>query len=88
MSNPFQPYTSEIVMRLIKMERADSRDWFKAIREFIERRAGGRVASIHDYVTAPVAANGHDVREIVLHDIVLALRAGDIESLSDSACEA
>ncbi len=89
MSNPFQSYTSEIVARLTKMERAQSRAWFHAIRGYIERQTGRPVASIHDYITAApgkddLAADG---RPVILHAVVAALRADDLSALSGSPAE-
>ncbi len=88
MSNPFQPYTSEIVTRLIKMQRGDSRDWFKAIREYLERRSGRSVASVHDYVTAKLKSPAdEDERKATLLAVCVALRDENIFLLSPEYAE-
>jgi hypothetical protein len=51
--HPFTAYTREIVRILSKMDREGQRAWLDEIREFISRRSGKPIPSIHDYIVAP-----------------------------------
>ncbi len=87
MSNPFQSYTSEIVTRLMAMDREKSRAWFAAIHAYVERMSGQKVATIHEYIVKPAGPDDAkpDGRPVVLHAVVDALRTNEIERLSETS---
>lgn len=80
MSTDYNPYTSELVGRLIKMSHADSRAWFSAIRDHLMRFHG--VASLHDFIRGCSDEKVRMLRFETLSLICRAIRDEDISLLN------
>lgn len=79
MSEAFNPYTAELVERLMKLSHADSRAWFAAIRQHLVRFHG--VATMHDFIIGCADTKVRTLRYQTLSLICRALREQDISLL-------